>query len=230
LKLLFFYEKSDAMLNGFGERQQELLKLLLKKKQGFQIEEIAANLKMSRPAVRQHVVALERLGFVERAELLITGGRPAQSYRLTRKGLDLFPQQYSWYSEAHLENLRKEMGSTGVRDLMERLGREIGMQAAASIAGTAKVEGDSLKARVEQVASLMNDLAYQAETALTGKEHPGDPPVIEASNCVFHALASKYPEICQFDIGLLTQLTGAQVNHEQCILRGGSSCRFRFKN
>lgn len=211
------------MLNGFGERQQELLKLLLKRKQGFQTDEIAASLKISRPAVRQHVVALERLGFVERAELLITGGRPAQSYRLTRKGLDLFPQQYSWYSEAHLENLRKEMGSAGVRDLMERLGREIGMQAAA------KVEGDSLKARVEQVASLMNDLAYQAETALTGKEHPGDPPVIEASNCVFHTLASKYPEICQFDIGLLTQLTGARVNHEQCILRGGDSCRFRFK-
>jgi predicted ArsR family transcriptional regulator len=212
------------VLHTFTERQQELLKLLLKKKHGLQLDEIAQGLKLSRPAMRQHLVALERLGYVERAELVVTGGRPGQSYRLTRKGLDLFPRQYSWYSESHLESLKKEMGSAGLRDEMERLGREIGEQAAA------RVEGSSLKARVEQVASLMNDLAYQAETALTGRELPGAPPVIEASNCVFHTLASKYPEICQFDLGLLAQLTGAQVAHEQCILRGGNSCRFRFKD
>ncbi|MFL5815481.1 MAG: helix-turn-helix transcriptional regulator [Bdellovibrionia bacterium] len=212
------------MLNTFAERQQDLLKLLLKKKQGLQSDEIAAGLKISRPALRQHLVALERQGYVERGELLVTGGRPSQTYRLTRKGLDLFPKQYSWYSEAHLENLKKELGSAGLRDEMERLGREIGMDVAA------KVSGENLKARVEQVASLMNDLAYQAETTLTGKELPGAPPVIEASNCVFHTLASKYSEICQFDIGLLSQLTEAQVNHEQCILRGGNSCRFRFKD
>jgi predicted ArsR family transcriptional regulator len=217
------------VLNTFTERQQDLLKLLLKKKRGLQSDEIAAGLKISRPALRQYLVALERQGYVERAELLVTGGRPSQTYRLTRKGLDLFPRQYSWYSEAHLENLKKEMGSAGLRDEMEQLGREIGMQAAASTAGTANIAGENLKARVERVASLMNDLAYQAETALTGKELPGAPPVIEASNCVFHTLASKYPEICQFDIGLLSQLTEAQVNHEQCILRGGDSCRFRFK-
>jgi predicted ArsR family transcriptional regulator len=218
------------MLNDFEERQQDLLKLLLKKKQGLRLDEIAAGLKISRPAMRQHLVALERLGYVERAELLVTGGRPSQTYRLTRKGLDLFPRQYSWYSEIHLESLKNELGSAGLRNRMEQLGREIGSQAAASTAGTAKAEGESLKARVEQVVNLMNDLAYQAETALTGKELPGAPPVIEASNCVFHTLAPKYPEICQFDIGLLSQLTGAQVNHEQCILRGGESCRFRFKD
>jgi predicted ArsR family transcriptional regulator len=216
--------KKEAVLNTFKKRQQDLLKLLVKKKQGLQLDEIAAGLNISRPAVRLHLVAVERLGYVERAELLVTGGRPSQSYRLTRKGYELFPKQYSWYSESHLESLKKEKGSAGLRSLMERLGRDIGTQAAE------QVKGESLKTRVEQVASLMNDLAYQAEAALTGRELPGDPPVIEASNCVFHTLASKYPEICQFDIGLLTQLTGAQVHHEQCILRGGSSCRFRFKD
>jgi predicted ArsR family transcriptional regulator len=74
----------------------------------------------------------------------------------------------------------------------------------------------------------MNDLAYQAETTLTGKEVKGSPPVIQASNCVFHSLAVKYPEICHFDVALLTELTGSDVSHEKCILRGSDTCRFRF--
>lgn len=211
------------MMEIFGERQQELLKLLLKRKQGMTAEEISTGLQISRPAARQHLVSLENLGYVERAALLVTGGRPSQTYRLTGKGYELFPKQYSWFSEVLLENLKTQMGSGALQELMSRLGKDIAAQTASS------VQGPSLKSRVEQVVTVMNDLAYQAETALTGRELPGAPPVIEASNCVFHALAAKYPEICHFDIALLTELTGADVVHEQCILRGGGTCRFRFQ-
>lgn len=207
----------------FGERQQDLLKLLLKKKQGLGAEEIATGLGISRPAARQHLMALDRLGYVARAELITSGGRPTQTYRLTQMGYDLFPKQYSWFSEVLLEKLKTQLGSTGLRDLMATIGKDVGAQAAA------KVQGATLKVKVEQVAVLMSDLAYQAEAVLTGRELAGSPPVIEANNCVFHSLAAKYPEICEFDIALLTQLTGAEVIHEKCILRGGDTCRFRFK-
>lgn len=211
------------MMEVFNERQQDLLKLLLKKKQGLGTEEIAAGIEVSRPAARQHLTALERRGYVERAQLLMTGGRPIQTYRLTKSGVDLFPKQYSWFSEVLLEKLKGQMGSKGLRSLMSALGKDVGGHAVEN------AQGGNLKSRVEHAAKLMNDLAYQAETVFTGKESPGEPPVIEANNCVFHTLAVKYPEICQFDIALLTELTGATVIHEKCILRGGDTCRFRFK-
>lgn len=211
------------MLEVFRKRQQDLLKLLLKKKQGMGAEEIAEGLGISRPGARQHLMALDRLGYVERADLITTGGRPAQTYRLTKTGYDLFPKQYSWFSEVILANLKTQMGSDALRGLMRTMGTDIGEETAK------KIEGESLKTRVEQAAELMNDLAYQAETVLTGKELPGSAPVIEASNCVFHGLAAKYPEICDFDLALLTKLTGAEVIHEKCILHGGGICRFRFK-
>jgi predicted ArsR family transcriptional regulator len=213
----------SIMMDVFGERQQELLKLLLKKKQGLSAEEIASGLSITRPAARQHLAALERLGYIEKGERIVTGGRPGQTYRLTKKGYDLFPKQYSWFSEVLLESLKTQMGSAALQEFMERLGNDVAAGAAQN------VQGEDLKTRVEQVAKLMNDLAYQAETALTGRELPGDPPVIEATNCVFHAVAAKFPEICQFDIALLSKLTKADVIHEQCILRGGGTCRFRFK-
>jgi predicted ArsR family transcriptional regulator len=210
-------------MEAFGDRQQALLKVLLKHKKGIRIDELASEIAITRPAVRQHLVALERLGYVEQGELLATGGRPGRTYRLTQKGYDLFPKQYSWFSEVLLESLHAQLGDEGIGKMMDRLGAEVGAQHLASL------EGLSLKERVEQVARLMNELAYQAETALTGKELPGSPPVIEASNCVFHSIAARFPEICRFDIALLAKLTGAQITHEQCILRGGGTCRFRFK-
>ena len=210
------------MMDVFGDRQQELLKLLLKSKTGMSMDEIATRLKITRPAARQHLVALERLAYVERGELVATGGRPGQIYRLSVKGHDLFPKQYSWFSEILLDSLKKEMGSPALKQLMHRLGEEVAMQSAE------KVQGETLPERVRETAKLMTDLAYQAEASLTGKENAGAPPVIEATNCVYHALATQFPEVCQFDLSLLEKLTGAKVVHEQCIVRGGACCRFRF--
>lgn len=210
-------------MENFGDRQQNLLKLLLKKKPGMSIEEISAGLGITRPATRQHLSSLERRGYVERGDLLASGGRPGQSYRLSKNGYDLFPKQYSWFSEVLVESLKSNMGSSGVNELMSRMGQEIGAQV------EHRVDGKTLPEKVRQIAELMNDLAYQAEVTFTGKELPGSPPVIEASNCVYHSIAEKFPEVCQFDIALLTRLTGAQVVHEQCIVRGGGTCRFRFK-
>lgn len=212
------------MMENFGGRQQEILKILLKKRKGMTLEEISSGLGITRPAARQHLTALERQGHIERGELLATGGRPGQTYRLSPKGYELFPKQYSWFSGIVLESLSAQLGSRGLTEFMDRLGNEIGSQVAGQI------EGKSLKERVEATAALMNDLAYQAETTLTGKEMPGAAPVIEASNCVFHAVAQRFPEICQFDIALLSKLTGAETTHERCMIRGSDSCRFRFKS
>jgi predicted ArsR family transcriptional regulator len=211
------------MINTFGDRQQALLKLLFKKRESLTIDELSSSLRITRPATRQHLMALERQNWVERGEVLMTGGRPGQTYRLSARGQDLFPKQYSWFSEVLLETLKSQMGSPGLRELMVKLGKEVATQI------QEKVPGPDLKGKVEQVAQIMNDLAYQAEASFTGKEAPGSPQVINATNCVYHALATRFPEVCQFDLTLLTELTGAQVVHEQCIIRGGGTCRFRFK-
>src|SRR5690349_19940003 len=109
------------MMEAFGERQQQLLKTLLRRKGGLSIDELAAELQITRPAIRQHLMALKRLEYVEQGELMATGGRPGQTYRLTQKGYDLFPKQYSWFSEVLLENLHTQLGDRGLGELMERL-------------------------------------------------------------------------------------------------------------
>jgi predicted ArsR family transcriptional regulator len=53
-------------------------------------------------------------------------------------------------------------------------------------------------------------------------------PRVECRNCVFHDLSNDYPEVCRFDIGFLSGLMGAEIEHQACMQRGGGACRFRF--
>lgn len=60
------------MLDVFGQRRQSLLNLLLERKDGLTIEQMAGALGITRTAVREHVGALER-------ERLIAAGALAGS-------------------------------------------------------------------------------------------------------------------------------------------------------
>jgi predicted ArsR family transcriptional regulator len=54
-------------------------------------------------------------------------------------------------------------------------------------------------------------------------------PRLVGKNCVYHDLSKDYVEVCQFDIGFISGLMGADIDHQECMQRGGQACRFRFK-
>lgn len=200
------------MLELLGKRQQELLRLLLKHKAGLSIDELATALGVTRPAVRQHLTALELDGYVAKGAEFRTAGRPGQAFVLTGKGTDLFPKQYSWFSALMLDALAAERGEEGLAAWLEDLAGPIAASLEPRLAG---LEG---AARLEAIAAIMNDLAFEA-APVEG--------AIEASNCVYHELAKRHPAICRFDLALLSRLAGRPLTHEECMVRGGGVCRFR---
>jgi hypothetical protein len=52
--------------------------------------------------------------------------------------------------------------------------------------------------------------------------------MIDARNCVYHHLAAEHPEVCELDLALLSSLLGGKIEHVECMVRGGASCRFRL--
>lgn len=209
------------MLETFGERQQVLLKALHAKKTGLTIDELASQLSITRTAVKQHLTALEQNGYVSRGSLrLVTRGRPGRSFQLTDRGVDLFPKQYSWFSSLLLGLLKAEEGGDGLAARLRDLARTIASQM------KAQVNGLTGEARTEAITRIMNDLSYEA---VVTPDADGIMPAIKAHNCVYHHLAREYPEVCQFDLALLETLSGASVDHQECIVRGGNVCRFAFR-
>lgn len=201
-----------------SERQQQLLRLLQQEKPGLTVDQIAAGLAITRNAVRQHLAALERDGYVRKAELRKTAGRPSIAYVLTRAGDELFPKQYSWFSSAVLGALRRERGSEALALFLRKIASSIAAGLESRVAGKAPEE------RVAALVQIMNELGYDARTV----QAKGAPATVVATNCVYHDLAREYREVCEFDYELMEKLTGRSVDHPECMVRGGNVCRFHL--
>ncbi|HSN39389.1 MAG TPA: HTH domain-containing protein [Burkholderiales bacterium] len=204
------------VLKGVGERRKELLLLMQRDKAGLTVDVLAERLSITRTAVRQHLAALARDGYVSQQALRKTAGRPGHVYALTPAGDDLFPKQYSWFSAMMLNALRQQLGSRGLESFLRQL--------AASVASDldARVKGRSDSEKVAELVKIMNELGYDSHTV----SPPDAFAQIVATNCVYHHLAQAFPEVCHFDYELMEKLTGSRVRHPECMVRGGKVCSF----
>jgi predicted ArsR family transcriptional regulator len=204
------------MLHGLGETQRKLMGFLQLKADGSSADALAEQLGVTITAVRQHLLALERNGLVTRGSTRASGGRPQQLYVLTPSARELFPRQYSWFSELLLTKLRQKLGSAGLEQTLHALGADAGASVAAP-------ETASLSERASVLAKRMRELGYDADVQASKSRLD-----VVARNCVFHKLAAEHPEVCSFDLGLIGAAAGASVEHAECIVRGGSACRFEL--
>jgi predicted ArsR family transcriptional regulator len=202
------------MLAILGERQRELLKLLLQDKAGLTVDELSKRLAVTRNAVRQHVAALENDGLVAAGATRPTGGRPERLYVLTDAGREFFPRQYAWFAQLVVESMKGELGAEGLRRRLAALGSAVAKRLRAQ-----HPDVKSRRQKIARLAALMEEMGYHASAS--GAR-------IEADNCVFHDLARKNPEVCQFDLALLSTFTDSRVDHEECMAKGGNLCRFKF--
>jgi predicted ArsR family transcriptional regulator len=202
------------MLDVIGQRQQDLLSLLLEKKEGLTIDQMAAALGITRTAVREHVAALERDRLVTEGALASTGGRPGRRYTLTPRGHALFPKRYDVMAKLLLESLTRKFGAAETQAELQALGARLGESL------KQRVSGDlAEKARI--IADLMREIGYQSSA-------PGGES-IEALNCVYHELAQADPGVCALDLALIETLADAKVEHRACMARGDNACVFCLK-
>ena len=202
-------------------RQQQILKLLLENKAGLSIDEIATALNISRNAVQQHFVALERDGYIQTGVLNKTAGRPVRSFVLTEAGINSFPKQYAWFSELILTDLKNEIGSESFQRYMHKLGNNL------SKSLLSQFEGKQTDERIEELLKVMDGLGFKTRKMTDSGSHER---TIEACNCIYHNLAQKHEEICEFDRTLISSLLDKDIEHVECMAKGGAVCRFKIIN
>jgi len=205
-------------ISALGNRQQQLLLALLEHKSGLGADELADLLDISRSAIHQHLSVLENGGLIEKLVRPSTGGRPSHAWRLTDEGVDLFPKQYALFSGLMIQTLKKSLGPEGLIEVLRQLGRDIAEEVAP------RLRDKSVAERIEATAGIMRELGYQAR-AIKDDRHAL--PMIDARNCVYHQLAREHSEVCELDLALLSSLLGRDIEHVECMLRGGEACRFR---
>ena len=211
------------MLEQFESRQDQVLALLQQYKTGLTIDDLVTRLAISRTAVNQHIVSLERDGLVRKAtQQKSTGGRPGWAFTITNAGINLLPKQYSWFSELLLDTLKEEFGSQRLQTYVKKVAQSLSPQL------QTQLKGKEPKDLIPEVARLLHQLGYQAQTEPAST--PKTLPLLTAHNCVYHDLAIKHPEVCAFDLELLEQLVNRKVEHQECMAKGGQACRFKFQD
>lgn len=203
-----------------GATQKQMLTLLLEHKDGITVDKFVDHFGISRTAVNQHLTALDRDGYVKVGWQQKTGGRPRNVYVLTDVGVNLFPKQYSWFSNLLLQMLQSELGPERLGTYLYRLGVNMAQDS------LSRVDGQRPANKVPEIVRIMNETGFDARVIPS----QGDEtiPRIECKNCVYHDLARDHPEVCQFDLGLLSTLMDLEIEHQDCMVRGGTACRFRF--
>jgi len=200
--------------------QQAVLNELLQHKAGVTLDELVVAVGLSRTAVNQHLIALEREGCVQKAAPRKTGGRPLHVYVLTDEGANRFPKQYSWFSKLLIRTLRERFGVEEASQYMYDLGVKMSADLIPRLVGKNRME------RIAEIVQIMNETGFVARTV---SPNGTDKLLrIECKNCVYHDLSKDYPEVCRFDVGFLSGLMGAEVEQQECMQRGGDACRFRF--
>jgi predicted ArsR family transcriptional regulator len=202
-------------------RQQQILKLLLENRAGLSIGEVAAALAISRNAVQQHFSVLEKDGYLQAGVLSKTAGRPVRGYVLTEAGINSFPKQYAWFSELILNDLKNELGSEAFQGYLHKLGSNL------SKSLLPQFEGKQTGERIEILVKVMEELGFNARkiTDSSSNEH-----AIEANNCIYHDLAQKHEELCEFDRSLMSSLLNQTIDHTECMAKGGAVCHFKIIN
>jgi predicted ArsR family transcriptional regulator len=207
----------STALTRLGPTQQRLLRSLQSEGRGLSIDALRIELNVSRNAVRQHLSALLAQGLVTHGSVVPTGGRPERRFVLTDAGRELFPRRYVELAASLIREIGDSMGEAQLVKILSRLGDSVGKE----LGG--KLEGSSVVDRFKAIAAAMTDLGYDAQAEVRGSSKE-----IRAKNCVFHHLAQDHPAVCRFDVALLRRASGQDVEHAECVVRGGNVCRFCF--
>src|SRR5262249_17464389 len=208
-----------STIDAFGDGQRRLLTLLLETKNGLTADELAERLEVWRSAVHQHLTALERDDLVVKKPLAPRGGRPAYAWLLTDGGVHLFPKQYALLASLLVGALKETLSSGELVRALRVLGEKLAGEHAERLRGKPREE------QIAIVAGLMRELGDHARAV---PDNEAALPMIDGGNCVYHNLAAEHPEVCELDLALLSSLLGGKIEHVECMVRGGASCRFRL--
>ena len=186
--------------------------VILLRRAGRTVEELAQALDLTDNAVRAQLSALERDGMIQESGRRRSKSKPALVYTLTPAAEELFPKAYAPVLRRLLEELTERMQASEVEAVLRSTGRRLAAQW--------PLARGELHARVEAAVSVLTALGGLAEL-----ERRDGSYLIQGYSCPLAALVLGHPEVCHLAESLLTELTGLPVQ-KRCNVGETAQCRF----
>ncbi|MDR7236909.1 helix-turn-helix transcriptional regulator [Neobacillus drentensis] len=183
------------------------------------MSELASLLDLSGEAVRQHLLHLEKDGWIVRISEKHNGiGRPHIRYQLTTAGEHLFEKNYDHLTIEVLDTLVNHLGINTLKEVLTAMIDERVCE------WEPKLHGLSTKERL----MVLKDFYAKDDSYMEVVKKGNDYYLIER-NCPFHNVALKRPILCSVTVSVLTKLLGCKVQREQRFQNGDGCCAFRIQ-
>jgi DeoR family suf operon transcriptional repressor len=187
----------------------------LKKAQPLTVQELADHHQVTANAVRRHLKELEAERLVEHRREQRGQGAPTFTYRLATRGEALFPNRYEAELTAVLDFLAKQAGPGAVRRFFDQRFRRQADEILARL-GDAPYEQ-----RVAAVVEFLRREGFMPNVSTDA----GNLRLAE-HNCAVHAVAQRFPEVCDSELQFLTELLGPGVQRDRHIVSGCNACEY----
>jgi predicted ArsR family transcriptional regulator len=200
-------------------RTRRAIVKLLKTEGALDSAHLAARLRVTPMAVRQHLYALQREKLVSAEERAGPVGRPAKYWRLSREANRLFPDAYAELNVALIDAVGSAFGPAGVERVLEaRLARQKA-DYAARIAPAMP-----LARRLRDLARVRTEEGYMAEVKADGRGF-----LLVENHCPICAAATACQGFCATELDLFRSILGPGVTVERTehILAGERRCAYR---
>lgn len=182
------------------------------------IQDLQRVLKVTGTAVRQRLVRLLAMGYIERAVAVGGRGRPVHRYRLTGKGRRCTGSNFEDLALALWEEVRGIRDESVRRGLIQRLASRLSSQYAQ------EVQGESAPERMWSLATFFSSREIPFELEANGQGLP----VLKALACPYTELAERDRSVCAMEKMMLTELVGERLQLTECRLDGQSCCTYQI--
>jgi predicted ArsR family transcriptional regulator len=203
-------------LSEVPEKTQEAVLLYLKRQGEMTVGELCAVLGITSMAVRRHLAALQKDGFVDARLERQSRGRPTYKFRLTHKSESLFPSDFQNMAIDLLDIVYEEKGHKGVMELLSRRNDKLANRL------RSRVENLTLAERVKEVSKIFSENGYMTES----KALEDGNFVIFQRHCAVHDLANQYRQLCVLEPRLMENLLGVKVTREKYMLKNDPVCAY----
>ena len=193
---------------------REKIIFLLKKNGPLSIEDLSKELHITSMGIRQHLLSLERKGYINYVTKRQGIGRPAFLYRLTEKAQNLFPSVYDEFILDTFKDIENNEGRQKIEELFKWRKNRLLKDLKESLP-----EKKTLPDTLSAITNLLDTKGYLSELQDTNNHYS-----LKVFNCPIYRLASEYREACRFDLLMFKELIGKEVSREECIIDGNTSC------
>lgn len=194
--------------------------LHMRERGGATIAELAAHIGISDEGARQHLLRMERKGWIRRRETRPSGGRagrPAAVYEVSPSGEAFFPKRYDELAVALTDILSQGRERATLSDALEQITDSW------VDSWEPRLRGKSIDDRL----ALLKDYYLPGDPYITIEKN-GHVSLVE-HNCPYLNVALKRPALCSITVNALTRLLGCRVVRQRKFQNGDGCCEFRIQ-